>query len=294
MMIQAPQVCSCPVTFRPFTTDMEVGAGHDGASLVEPPVEKILCCSVLASEECTSIFRHPIFAYEEALPWPPASWRDIACWYCAHRFETPPVPLPVRYEARTDTYHVSGIYCSWNCAKAELRDRCGMAYGDKAVMLENLARTRFNFEGPSISPAPPRTRLKLFAGPEGMSIEDFRKDSAVSFTSLLEPPLLSFPQIYERHTLEDGFAPWSIKGIRANRAISTTEAQTSPAHVGGNNLYSAFLKAKRETTGASSSAPSSSSTVAAKAPSFPTTSEAPEGISAQPASLRQWIRPAMT
>ena len=40
------------------------------------------------------------------------------CWYCCHPFFTVPVYLPISRDPRTLVFHLSGNFCSWNCAKA--------------------------------------------------------------------------------------------------------------------------------------------------------------------------------
>ena len=50
--------------------------------------------------------------------WPRSS--QHLCLHCCHLFRTVPVLLPVWHRAR---YHLSGNYCSWNCAKSYCLDR---------------------------------------------------------------------------------------------------------------------------------------------------------------------------
>lgn len=48
--------------------------------------------------------------------WRPTS--DYYCWYCCHPFFTVPIYIPVSRDPRTLVFHLSGNFCSWNCAKA--------------------------------------------------------------------------------------------------------------------------------------------------------------------------------
>lgn len=191
-------------------------------------VERLLCCNVLTSDEYSqpNVFRHPFYTYDGPITWPPPEWTSGRCLYCAHSFEragengeripTPPVPLPCFHDKRTGQWRVSGMYCSWNCAKAELLHTQGYACGDGSVLIEQLARQVFKYSGPNITPAPPKARLSYFyPGPDTLTIDEFRKDSAISFTTIVSPPLLSSPEVYERHSIPAEANPWTVKGIRA-------------------------------------------------------------------------------
>ena len=94
---------------------------------------------------------------------------DIACFWCAHTFETPPCIIP---EREVDmVYNVYGNFCS---------PECGVAYlliegVDPHVRWERMAllhRVYKSMETGRIFPAPPRESLTLFGGP--MSIEAYR------------------------------------------------------------------------------------------------------------------------
>lgn len=215
--------------------------------VVEPPapveavpvtVERVLCCNVLATEQSAvpELFRSPIYAYDEELTWPPPAWQEGRCYYCAHGFDrpmeggrklVPPVPLPVMHDALTHEWRVSGLYCSWSCAKAELLGLQGFACGGGALLLDRLARTVFGYTGADIVPAPPRQRLRFFyPAPDSLDIDEFRAESANSFTTVVSPPLLSAPEVYERHGVPKA-ASWSVRGIRVSNAAEPLAAVAS-------------------------------------------------------------------
>jgi len=173
------------------------------------------------------MFRHPFYSFEGTISWPPERWREAKCNYCAHSFDRPvgsdgerrwvqPVPMASFHDKRSNEWRVSGIFCSWNCAKAELIQGQGYACGGGALLLDRLARTVFGYRGCEIVPAPPKTRLTFFyPGKDSLSIDEFRVESLENFTTVLHPPLLSTPEIYERHALVSSTQNWSVKGIRA-------------------------------------------------------------------------------
>lgn len=209
-----------------------------------PVDERMLCCNVLTADEYSrpEVFRHPFYSYDESVQWPPPRWQEGHCNYCAHAFDRPnpdalgaarvpcpPVPIPCFHEKRTNEWRITGIFCSWNCAKAELLAAQGLASGSSALLLDHFARAVFGYKGPDIVPAPPRTWLSFFyPGADTLDIDAFRASSAHSFTSVLLPPLLSTPEIYERHALRATASSWSVRGIRAK---SPPEPSTKPVPI---------------------------------------------------------------
>jgi len=229
------------------------------------PVERLLCCNVLTSDEYSqpNVFRHPFYTYDGPITWPPPEWKQGKCLYCAHAFDrpgttgsriaVPPVPLPCFFDKRTGLWRVTGIFCSWNCAKAELLHTQGYGCGDGSLLIEQLARKVFKYSGPTITPAPPRARLSYFyPGSETLSIDDFRQDSAMSFTTVVSPPLLSSPEVYERHSIPAETTPWTVKGIRAKTYVSSTsevqpeESNDAGGHGQENDKACMFLSFVRQ------------------------------------------------
>ncbi len=94
---------------------------------------------------------------------------DIACFWCAHTFDTTPCIIP---EREVDmVYNVYGNFCSPECAVAYL-----LIEGvDPHVRWERMAllhRVYNSMDTGRIFPAPPRESLTLFGGP--MTIEAYR------------------------------------------------------------------------------------------------------------------------
>jgi hypothetical protein len=100
---------------------------------------------------------------------------DIWCWWDGHPFTNLPCVLPELYH--NNTYHVTGCFCSFNCALAYnlyyIKD--SKIYHRKSLVYK-LYREMYKLSSDddvSIVEAPPRERLINFGGK--MSIEAFRR-----------------------------------------------------------------------------------------------------------------------
>jgi hypothetical protein len=96
--------------------------------------------------------------------WPEKT--DLLCWWCAHKFDTVPVPCPVAYDKITDKFQVKGIFCSFSCVAAY-----SIEYY-KSLYHVYLLRSYISESTEDIVVAPNRIVLKSFGGP--MSIEEYR------------------------------------------------------------------------------------------------------------------------
>lgn len=141
---------------------------------------------------------------------------DVYCFWCCHPFETRPVPLPVAYDDRKDTFKVIGTFCSWNCAKTYNMTGNSSEWGHRSELLHMLYKRT---EGPSatrIATALPKTRLKIFGGDLG--IEDFR---TLSGDARCERPV--FPRVeYAKIQAFDGTKAPEQKPHEAVAASSRT------------------------------------------------------------------------
>lgn len=115
--------------------------------------------------------------------WPLST--SVHCYWCCHRFDTPPIGLPVKYVPKTDghaaqgahggdRFQVIGCYCSLECACAhnfastrESVDECMNRYS-----LLNALAARLGYGRSVVKPAPDRLALSIFGG--HMSIDEFR------------------------------------------------------------------------------------------------------------------------
>ena len=103
--------------------------------------------------------------------WPLST--SVHCYWCSHRFDTPPVGLPIKYVAQTGKFQTIGCFCSLQCACAynfdsnrDSEDECMMRYSLINALSAKLGCGRI------VKPAPSRLALSMFGG--HMSIEEFR------------------------------------------------------------------------------------------------------------------------
>ena len=138
--------------------------------------------------------------YDTPTSWPQKT--DILCWQCCHHFDTMPLPLPMQYDSRRDTFKVAGTFCSWSCMTAYNRDHNRMVLnrGPHALAI-SLFHKRMTGSTKSISPAPPKFLLKIFGG--YMDIDEYRKHSETHVMDILPPKCIMPSQVvYDRRISE--------------------------------------------------------------------------------------------
>ena len=227
----------------PSEGDEPLGVVDGLASSAEPAevvVERVLCCNVVQGSRGAAerIFRHPIFAYDERVPWPPSGWEAMACLHCGEALTKPPVPVATSFDRGQRLYRVSGVFCSFPCGKANLLETRGFAAGDAALLLEGLARDAFGYEGPELPRAPPRHRLKRFGG--DLDVPAFGGAEAQSCHTM-RPPLLSRPEVYERHGAVREADGWSVRGTRAQPPCGAAASAASGSEP---SMFSAFVASR--------------------------------------------------
>lgn len=126
----------------------------------------------------------------------PSAWPTdtrLHCWNCCHQFDNVPAFLPVSRDFTTGVFHLSGLFCSWNCAKAYRYSHPQFCHKDAASFLPVFAfltshRPRYcpnpltrahscdcqclDYSHRVIFP-PPKENLQMFGG--HMTIYDYRK-----------------------------------------------------------------------------------------------------------------------
>ena len=113
-----------------------------------------------------------------------------ACFWCCHAFGWKPTVLPISYDAYENMYTCEGHYCSPECAMASLyadSSVSDVARWTRHALLEDMYRKMYTKR--ELTPAPPRTSLRMFGGP--LDIEQFREYTATSedMVAVQLPPL---------------------------------------------------------------------------------------------------------
>ena len=96
----------------------------------------------------------------------------VACFWCCHSFNWTPCVLPVSYDAYKNVYTCEGNYCSPECALAYLykEGATESIKWNRHSLLRHMYSNLYSTK--DLSPAPPRTLLRIFGGP--LDIEQYR------------------------------------------------------------------------------------------------------------------------
>ena len=113
-----------------------------------------------------------------------------ACFWCCFPFGWKACVLPISYDAYENMYVCEGNFCCPECAMANLYadpSLSEVARWTRHALLSDFYRKLYVDK--DITPAPPRTTLRLFGGP--LDIEQFREYTASSedMVSVQLPPL---------------------------------------------------------------------------------------------------------
>jgi len=151
-----------------------VGAYNEGSmcnfSAYEPPVPEPVTEVNNVSKVGTNKVVELLKEFDEKTKtgeWPMTTC--LACYWCCHRFDTPPIGLPCKYT--NGRFHVTGCFCSLECAAAynvmQLRD--GLM--EERMNLLNFLARDLGYHT-VVKAAPPRQTLQMFGG--NLSIDEFR------------------------------------------------------------------------------------------------------------------------
>jgi len=127
---------------------------------------------------------------------------DIWCWHCSHPFLGHAVPLPIKYDSRTQVWKTIGTFCSWGCAKAWNWDS-GIGYrsGIRGELLTLLKKRTIGKLERTV-PAPPRTCLRVFGGT--LTIQEFRKQSTAGIiTECLPEKMIAIETVVHSRRVEN-------------------------------------------------------------------------------------------
>lgn len=124
--------------------------------------------------------------------WPQTT--SIACYWCCHRFETPPFGIPIKFTE--SKFHVIGCFCSLECATAyNLNSKESIDEIWERHNLLHLLSKRIGYKD-VLKPAPDRLALQMFGG--HLSIEEFRDFCNTSkMLNINFPPMMTLTQQIE-------------------------------------------------------------------------------------------------
>jgi hypothetical protein len=156
-----------------------------------------------------------------------------ACFWCCNAFSGSSFVLPITYDAYKNVFTCEGNFCSGECALAFLYSEQTISDGsrwNRHALLNQLYSSVYSDE---ISPAPPRSLLRMFGGP--LDIEQFR--SYVSGTnhiihSALPPIRMIFPSMNIQGPLRDIKKYVSLSNDVVEKASESLRLKrSSPVHV---------------------------------------------------------------
>lgn len=127
------------------------------------------------------------------------------CWWDFEPFKGIAFTIPTKPRTHKK-WTVCGVYCSANCAKAEIqRDRCNSS--TRLLWFKQLLEEVYAFPRFARIPAAfPRSELVKLNPKHGMSIKDFRARCKDSRIQVITPPLMMLTQKVWMTTVTAGMA----------------------------------------------------------------------------------------
>lgn len=124
--------------------------------------------------------------------WPQTT--SIACYWCCHKFDSPPFGIPVKFA--DGKFHVFGCFCSLECAAANnLASKESIDEVWERNNLINLLSKRIGYKN-VVKPAPNRLSLQMFGG--HLTIEEYRSYCDTSkIININFPPMMTMTQQIE-------------------------------------------------------------------------------------------------
>ncbi len=130
---------------------------------------------------------------------------QTACFWCCHAFSWTPCLLPKSYDAYKNLYSCEGNFCSPECALSYSYNDSKTFESTKWLQHALLGSLYSElYKTKTLSPAPPRSLLRLFGGP--LDIEQFREyitNSNDIVLSEMHPIRLTFPSMNVQGPLRD-------------------------------------------------------------------------------------------
>jgi len=158
---------------------------------------------------------------------------QIVCFWCCHTFSGHHFVSPISYDAYKNVYTCEGNYCSPECALANLYSEQTMSDGtrwNRHALMNHMYSSLYE---EYITPAPPRTLLRMFGGP--LNIEQYRNYVLTTgdvIHSSLPPIRMFFPSMNIQGPLRDIKKYVSLSNDVVEKASESLRLKRSkPVHV---------------------------------------------------------------
>lgn len=210
-----------------MTSGTTSGMSAPGSEPTEPTEPGTAAAAAATRLHAVRGFRKRLRVSDDApagsTPWPAST--STWCWHCCHPFDTPPLPLPIRYDDRRDEFHVMGNFCSWACMKTFNSESTSYMKTVISTII-TLFHKRCTGVLCGIPAAPPRISLRAFGG--HLSIAEFRGTRHVERCVL--PPRMVVHDIVvmeqdraaaTRVLTQDAKAPPDLGAVVDFKAVST-------------------------------------------------------------------------
>ena len=133
---------------------------------------------------------------------------DILCWWCCHKFDNMPFPLPEKYY--DNKYTVFGNFCSPSCACAFNIDMNDHKMWERNSLILKMYNDLTDKSVETIYPAPPKQLLKSFGG--NITINEFRnKTKSVYSSRFIIPPMVPLTTLIEESYKDRNKYKWETK-----------------------------------------------------------------------------------
>lgn len=122
------------------------------------------------------------FINETEHEWPEKT--EILCWWCCHKFDSMPIPCPVKYDSIRDRYAVNGVFCCWGCVAAYSIEK----YTSLSLVYQLKNRLQPSQDELYVSPS--RYCLKNFGG--YMDIDYFRNNTCAKYDVMISSETMDY------------------------------------------------------------------------------------------------------
>ena len=169
----------------------------------------------------------------------------VYCFWCCHGFQGNMFTCPISYDTYKNVYICDGAYCSPECALSNLYTDPNISDNtrwNRHALLQQLYSPLY--KNSVISPAPPRTMLRIFGGP--LDIKQFREYISSTNDIILSelPPIrMIFPSMNIQGPLRDIKKFVSLSNETCDKASESLRLKrTTPVHT---NLLTLDMCIKR-------------------------------------------------